>query len=120
MAEIHEFRTAKLKYGGDNLTFVVDARIDERWETVSFPVYLDQPTVRSLPTLKRIVAVVRRKYQEDSPLHTALDGNPLTLEFASGEETHQFSEARVIEWKVYGELGGEMMEEVELACEGES
>lgn len=119
MSDIHEFREATLMLGTDNLTFVVEARIEERWEYLSVPVYQDQPQVSTLPTLKRIVAVVRRKFHEDSPLHAALDGSPATLEFMSGSETHEFSSARVIEWTVYGKLGGEMMEEVELACEEE-
>jgi hypothetical protein len=75
--------------------------------------------VSTLPTLKRIVAHVKRRYHEDSPLHAAIDGGGLTLEFVSGGETVEFSQARVVEWKVYGELGGEMMEEVEIVCEGE-
>jgi len=119
MAEILEFRAAKLIFGQDNLTLVVQARIEESWETLEFPVYLDQPTVRTLPGLKRITAVVRRRFQTDSPLHAALDGGALTLKFESGGEEHEFSQARVIEWKVFGELGGEMMEEVKLACEEE-
>jgi len=119
MADIHEFRTATLKLGLKNLTFVVQARIEERWETVAFPVYRDKPIVRTKPTLKRIVAFVRRRFHASSPLHAALDGSPATLEFVSDGETHEFSQAQVVEWKVFGELGGEMMEEVELACEEE-
>lgn len=118
--DIHEFRTASITLGSDDLAFIVEAKIIEKWETVSFPVYEDKTLVRDLPTLKRISAVVRRKYQDDSPLHTAIDGGPMTLVFESGNETHMFTNARVVEWKVYGELGGEMMEEVEIACEEES
>ncbi len=114
-----EFREAKLSLGGDNLTFVVEAGIEQGWETLSYPVYRDQPVVKTVPTLKRIVAHVRRRYQPESPLHAALDGNPLTLEFVSGGETHSFTQARVLEWKVSGELNGEMMEEVALVCEEE-
>jgi len=119
MSDICEFRTAKLTYGTDNVTFVVEASIDQKWDTLSFPVYLDRDMLRSLPTVKRILAKVRRRYQAESPLHAALDDGPLTLEFESGGEVHQFTEARVIEWKVYGKLGGEMMEEVSLVCEEE-
>jgi hypothetical protein len=118
--DVHEFRTATMTFGSDDLAYVVEARIVEKWESVSFPVYADKAVVRDLPTLKRISAIVRRKYQDNSPLHAAIDGNPVTLEFESGSETHTFSNARVIEWKIYGELGGEMMEEVEIVCEGES
>jgi hypothetical protein len=110
---------ATLTLGTKNLTFVVEARIEESWETVSFPVYRDKSIVRSMPTLKRIRAFVRRKYHPDSPLHAALEGSAATLEFDSDGETHEFSGARVVEWEVYGELGGEMMEEVEMACEEE-
>lgn len=119
MADIHEFRTATLTLGAKNLTFVVEARIEESWETISFPVYRDKSIVRSMPTLKRIRALVRRKYHPDSPLHAALDGEPATLEFGSDGGTHEFLQTRVVEWKVYGELGGEMKEEVEMACEEE-
>jgi len=119
MAEICEFRTAKLKLGADNLTFVVEASIREGWDTVTFPVFKDQPFVRTIQTVKNITASIRRKYQPSSPLHAALDGSPLTLEFVSGGETHSFALGKVTEWKVYGELGGEMMEEVTLSCEEE-
>lgn len=119
MGDICEFRTAKLVYGTDNITFVVEASIEQGWDTLSFPVYLDRETVMTLPTVKRILAKVRRRYQAESPLHAALDGSPLTLEFQSGGETHQFTQARVVEWKVYGKLDGEMTEEVALVCEGE-
>ena len=119
MSDICEFRSAKLTYGDDNITFVVEASIDQGWDTLSFPVYRDREMVRSVPTLKRIVAHVRRRYQPESPLHSALDGNPLTLEFEAGGEAHQFSMARVIEWKVYGKLDGEMLEDVALVCEEE-
>jgi hypothetical protein len=118
--DIHEFRMAKLTLGSDDLSYAVQAKVVERWETLAIPVYEDKSTVRDLPTLKKIMAVVRRKYQDDSPLHASIDGNPMTLVFESGNETHTFTNARVVEWKVYGELGGEMMEEVEIACEDES
>lgn len=120
MADIHEFRTATLTYGSDNLTFVVEALVEERWETLDVPLYLDQPTIRLLPTLNKIVARIRRRYHPGSPLHAGIEGSPATLVFTSNGEVHQFTQARVIEWKVFGKLGGEMMEEVELACEGES
>ena len=118
--DIHEFRTAKLTLGSDDLAYVVEAKVAETWETISFPVYEDKTILRELPTLKRISAVVRSKYQDGSPLHALIEGNPLTLVFESGNETHTFTNARVVEWKVYGELGGEMMEEVEIVCEEES
>ena len=120
IGDIHEFRTAEMTLGSDDLAFVVEAKVEEKWETVSFPLYEDKSTIRSHPTLKVITIVVRRKYQDSSPLHAAIEGNPLTLVFESGNETHTFTNARVIEWVVYGKLGGEMMEEVQIACEGES
>jgi hypothetical protein len=119
MAEIQEFRNATLTLGSKNLTFVVEAKIEEKWDTLAIPVYRDEPTIRTLPTTKRIIATVRRRFQEDSPLHSALDGSSATLSFASGGQTIGFSEARAIQWTVYGKLGGEMMEEVELAVESE-
>jgi hypothetical protein len=119
MAEIQEFRSATLSLASKNLAFVVHAKVEERWESVAIPVYRDEPTVRSLPTLKKIVATIRRRYQNDSALHSAVDGSPATLSFDSGGESISFSQARVIGWKIYGELGGEMMEEVELAVEEE-
>jgi hypothetical protein len=119
MAEIQEFRSATLTFDSKNLTFVVEARIEEKWETLAIPVYLDEPTIRTIPTTKRIIAKLRRRYQEDSPLHSALDGSPATLTFGSAGETISFSEARAIEWSISGKLGGEMIEEVELAVEGE-
>ncbi|MFH1676413.1 MAG: hypothetical protein ABIC40_05240 [bacterium] len=120
MAEIHEFREARLKFGTDSVSFAVEARIEEKWETLSFPVSLEGETVRNLPTLKHITAFVRRKYHEDSPLHAALDGSAVTLEFYSGGETVEFGEVRVLEWKVFGEAGGELIEEVSLSCESET
>lgn len=120
MAEIQEFRSATLSLGSKDLSFVVQAKIEERWENIAVPVYLDEATVRTFPTLKRIIATVRRRYQSDSALHSALDGSAATLEFDSGGGTISFSQATVIRWTVYGELGGEMMEEVELAVEEES
>ena len=119
MADIQEFRSATLSLASKHLTFVVEARIEERWEYLAIPVYRDDPMVRSLPTLKRIIARVRRRYQKDSTLHSALDGSPATLSFGCGGETIQFSQARVLQWEVSGKLGGEMMEEVELAVEEE-
>lgn len=118
--DIHEFRTAKLTLGSDDLAYVVEAKVTETWETISFPVYEDKTILRELPTLKRISAVVRRKYHDGSTLHTSMTGSPFTLVFESGNETHTFSNASVVEWKVYGEVGGEMMEEVEIVCEEES
>ena len=120
MSDINEFRNATLKLDSKNLAFIVEARIEEKWETIAVPVYLDEATMRTLPTVKRIVATLRRRYQEDSPLHAALDGSAAILEFESGGETITFSEARVIQWTVSGKLGGEMVEEVELAVEGEN
>jgi len=117
MVEIAEFRTARVKLGSDYLPFVVEACIDQAWENLSFPVYLDSEAVRTVPTLKKIVAHLKRSYTPSSPLHAALDGVPLTLEFVAGGETHEFSEARVVEWKITGELGGDMVEHVAIACE---
>jgi hypothetical protein len=119
MAEIQEFRTATLTLDSKNLTFVVEARIEEKWETIAFPVYLDEPTVRTIPTTKRITATLRRRYQDGSPLHAALDGSPASLTFSSGGGTISFSNARAMQWSIFGKLGGEMIEEVELAMEGE-
>ncbi|HEX9744940.1 MAG TPA: hypothetical protein VGB30_05885 [bacterium] len=119
MSDIHEFREASIKLDADNLTFVAQARIVERWESVEFPVYLDRETVRTLPTVKIISADIRRKFQENSPLHTLLNGASGSMEFSSGSQTIQFSDARVVSWTVYGELDGEMMEEVEIRIEGE-
>ena len=119
MPEIQEFRNARLTLDSKNLTFVVQAKIEERWETVAIPVYLDSPMVRTLPTLKRLTARIRKRYQDESILHSALDGSPATLEFESGGETISFAEARVVEWEVSGELGGEMIEEVVVAVEEE-
>ena len=117
MAEIYEFRTAKLTYDGDNVPFTVEASIEETWDKVTYPVYLDQPVVSAIPTTKRTVARIRRRYQPGSELHAALDGNGLTLAFESGGDTFTFSTAKVLEWKITGKLGGEMMEEVILYCE---
>ncbi len=120
MPEIQEFRDAKLTYGTDNVTFAIKASIKEKWETLSYPKYLDQDEVTAAPLLKKITAKVRRRFQPSSPLHAALDGSPLTLAFESGGETHTFTVARVVEWKITGILGGEMIEEVSLVCESES
>ena len=109
-----------MNFGTDSVSFAVEARIEERWEAISFPVSLEGETVRNLPTLKHIKAFIRRKFQEDSPLHAALDGSAVTLEFNSGGETMRFGEVRVIEWRVFGESGGELIEEVSLSCESES
>ena len=120
MPDIHEFREARLTLGSNRLTFVVEAYIEERWEHFSVPVYRDKATVETYRTLKRMVAKVRRKFHENSPLHAAIDGGGLTLKFISGGETYEFEGAKVIEWKVWGKYGGEMMEEVEIVCEGGS
>jgi hypothetical protein len=120
MADLQEFRTAKLTFDSGNLAFIVEAKIIEKWETLTVPVYRDEPALRTFPTVKRIVAKLRRRYQSESPLHAALNGSSVTLEFESGGETIEFSSARVIQWEVSGKLGGEMMEEVELALENES
>jgi hypothetical protein len=120
MADIYEFRTATLTFDSKKIAFVVEAKIEERWESLSVPLYRDESTVRTYPTLKRIIATVRRKYQSSSALHTAFDGSPVTFSFESGGDTISFSNVRVMNWKVYGESGGEMMEEVELSVEKES
>jgi len=117
MADIAEFRTAKIKLGDDYLPFVVEASLAQEWERLTFPVYLDQPARRSVPTLKTIMVQVRKKYESYSPLHAAIDGSPLTLEFVAGGETYEFSGARVIEWKITGQTGGEMLEHVTIECE---
>ena len=119
MSDIHTFQQAKLTLESDNLTYVVEAKIAERWETVSFPVYLDRETVRTLPTLKRLSATIRRKFQESSPLHQAVIWTSGTLEFTSGGEVIQFENASVVSWTIWGELDGELMEEVEMVFEGE-
>jgi hypothetical protein len=113
--EIQEFRNARLILDSKNLTFVVQARIEERWETVAIPVYLDSPMIRTLPTLKRLTARIRKRYQDETTLHSALDGSPVTLVFEPGVEAIIFWEARIIEWSVSGQLDGEMVEEVVLA-----
>ena len=118
MPGVVEFRQAKLTLGDDDLPYVVEAKIQENWESISFPVYLDRSDVRTLPTVKNIVAHIKRRYEEEGPLHSALDGSPVVLSFDSGTETHEYSQARVLEWKVYGKLGGDLMEEVAIACEG--
>ncbi len=117
MVDFSEFRTAKMTFGDDNITFVVEASIDESWESLTFPIYLDQPMARTLPTVKRIIAHVKRRYQPESPLHSALDGNPMTLVFEQNGETHQYNQAQVLEWRISGKLGEEMIEHVALSCE---
>jgi len=117
MAETYEFRTAKLTYDGDNVHFTVEASIEVTWDVLSYPVYLDQPSIATVPRLKKTTAIIRRRYQPQSTLHSALDGNGLTLQFIAAGDTYSFTTAKVLEWKISGKLGGEMMEEVTLSCE---
>ena len=117
MAETYEFRTAKLTLDGDNVPFTVEASFEEKWDVLTYPVYLDQPLVATVPTLKRAIAVIRRMYQPDSPLHAALNESGITLEFETAGDTFTYTTARVLEWKISGKVGGEMTEEVTLSCE---
>jgi hypothetical protein len=120
MSETSEFREAKISLGGDWLPYVVEASVVEKWEAISIPVYRDSEAVRTLPTTKRVTAHIRCRYNSDSPLHGSLDGNPLAMEFNAGGDSYNFSNVKVLEWRVSGSLGGEMVEEVALACEEES
>ena len=120
MVDLIEFRSAKLTIDGDNLTFAVKASIEEKWDTIEYPKYLDSAAVATVPTLKKIFIHVRRRYMPSSTLHSQLDGTAVTLAFIAGGDTYNFSRCKVQEWKVYGELSGEMMEEVLLHCEEES
>jgi hypothetical protein len=119
MADIQEFRTASLVLDSKNLVFVVEAKIIEKWDSISIPMYRDSPVKRSLPTFRQITAIIRRRYQKNSSLHSAMNGSSATLEFDSSGDSIQFSNARVIQWEVCGELGGEMMEEIVLSIENE-
>jgi hypothetical protein len=120
MTGIREFRNAALSLGSNKLSFVVEAKVEEKWEGLEIPVYRDEATLRTLPTVKRIIATIRREYQASSALHTSLNnGTPFTLKFESGGDTINFNQSRVMGWKVYGETDGDLMEEVEITAEKE-
>ena len=68
MVDLIEFRSAKLTIDGDNLTFAVKASIEEKWDTIEYPKYLDSAAVATVPTLKKIFIHVRRRYMPSSTL----------------------------------------------------
>lgn len=114
-----EFRDAIIKLDGRNICFAVKAKIEERREYIEIPVYRNSPVKRSLPTFRSVVIRIKRRYVEGSFLHSMIDGNPAELEFVTNGEAIVFSNARIVEWELTGELGGEMMEEITITAESE-
>jgi hypothetical protein len=117
MATVTRMKNVELSVGNRMVGLCRRVEIHRERDTVEYPVYRDSAKTKTLRTLEKIRVILEKVYQEKQDFIDILGDSGLSFEMTTGGETHSVTGGTIIDYKLEGNLAGELIEIITISAE---
>jgi hypothetical protein len=120
MAIVTRMKDVELSVEGRMVGLCRRAEIRRERETVQYPVYRDSSKTKTLRTLETITVILEKVYQEKQDFIDILSDSDLSFILTAGSETHTITGGAIVDYRLEGDVGGELIEKITIKAETSS
>ncbi len=117
MATVTRMKNVELSIENRMVGMCRRVEIHRQRDTVEYPLYRDSAKTKILRTLEKIRVILEKVYQEKQDFIDILGESDLSFEMTTSGETHSVTSGTIVDYRLEGNLAGELIEIITISAE---
>ena len=117
MATVTRMKDVELSVEGRMVGLCRKVEVHRERETIEYPIYRDSAKTKTLRTLEKIRVILEKVYQEKQDFIDILGDSDLSFVMSTGTETHTVTGGTIIDYRLEGNVAGELIEIITISAE---